>query len=737
MKTRHIITWATVAALPFLSSCSAWNTAGISVGLEHKSLSYASAKEKIANGANVKDEWAGKCFLQEACKQHRWDLVNLFVENGASCFEAPAGYKNKPFSLFEFATTRQTTGKQAEISDEERLQLIDLCLANKDTDAVAAETQAKAFVRRSTESLKKAASETLKFHKYNNDFRQSDRRSRRDRQDDEIVEKIKVAGLAKKECEAFDAAKTEAVQRVKDLAQKQLFAIAQESGRHQYRSGDLSERISTLLEAGADINAKNNADDTPLIVCLKSKSPREIFSENTLDALIQNGADVNTPGANGETPLFITVTLGMRDAFNRLKRAGAKPSAAEADKLLRHSVRKQSANFSPNGFSLLSLDELISFGANINSKWTEKDGAEDKERSLLFIACSEFQAAQADHGRALSGNDLEAWQTLLDDLKKHGATFLPDEKQEIEKIEAFFAQEREKREASLEQERAEKFFARSNAPSADEVKTFLAGKSAITLNQRTEKDISIYVQAFLFPLVNYMSAWQKAIQYAEMGIVNYDSSMKTLSEKFVELISKSIPEWTNALEAVGVPISEKDRELIDFTQHSGFSVIAALGYYPAIATLANNGFDITGISRDGENAFHYIAETQHASIDESVIITLKNAGVDINKKNKDGFSPLALAIKNSNDEEVRVLLKYGAKPDDFIPLGGAFGNVGEKSLMDFAIETCNKLINGARYGNGDATKIQNAKNEIQNAKNIVSYMADATGTKIKNVGEFD
>ena len=97
-----------LATLPLLASCASWNTATISNGLKNGSLTYAQAEEALNNGGNVKESWAGKCLLEEAAKQERQDLIDLFVKKGGvSCFEADAGYKNEAFSLFMYAYKKQ------------------------------------------------------------------------------------------------------------------------------------------------------------------------------------------------------------------------------------------------------------------------------------------------------------------------------------------------------------------------------------------------------------------------------------------------------------------------------------------------------------------------------------------------------------------------------------------------------------------------------------------------------
>lgn len=121
---KNIIVFA--LTIPFLVSCgSMMGTAGISNGLKKKSLTVMEAQRLIADGANVKDGWVGKPFVQQAVEQNRWDLVELFVKNGASCFNAPGAYDVKPFSLFAYLI-----GPGCKLNQQMRLKMIDLCIVS-------------------------------------------------------------------------------------------------------------------------------------------------------------------------------------------------------------------------------------------------------------------------------------------------------------------------------------------------------------------------------------------------------------------------------------------------------------------------------------------------------------------------------------------------------------------------------------------------------------------------------
>lgn len=115
----------------------------------------------------------------------------------------------------------------------------------------------------------------------------------------------------------------------------------------------------------------------------------------------------------------------------------------------------------------------------------------------------------------------------------------------------------------------------------------------------------------------------------------------------------------------------------------------SVGNWSLIAQLFKAGFKFEQCElENGSNILHE-AMTHDIKWDESVISALVDNGVDINKKNRDGFTPLAMAIRASSIQSVSMLLKHGANPRATIPIEGVLGTAEQKSLMDFAIDIYN------------------------------------------------
>lgn len=85
-----------------------------------------------------------------------------------------------------------------------------------------------------------------------------------------------------------------------------------------------------------------------------------------------------------------------------------------------------------------------------------------------------------------------------------------------------------------------------------------------------------------------------------------------------------------------------------------------------------SGADPHAISERGYNAFHAALDVDgEANAEESVRNTfsyLKNLGVDIEHRNKLGHTPLAHAIEDGTDIEVKVLCELGANPNAVCPM---------------------------------------------------------------------
>jgi hypothetical protein len=77
--------------------------------------------------------------------------------------------------------------------------------------------------------------------------------------------------------------------------------------------------ITSLLDAGADIEAKSNSGNTPLQFSILPRAQAKVF-----DTLIARGADIQTTDHDGQTPLHTAAQYGNVHAVRGLIRLGAK-----------------------------------------------------------------------------------------------------------------------------------------------------------------------------------------------------------------------------------------------------------------------------------------------------------------------------------------------------------------------------------------------------------------------------
>ena len=84
------------------------------------------------------------------------------------------------------------------------------------------------------------------------------------------------------------------------------------------------EMVSSLLQAGADVNARDSRALTPLMFAVATDFP----SPQIVRALIQAGANVNLRDNTGETALDWAAKFGYPDVLAILKKAGAEPGAS-------------------------------------------------------------------------------------------------------------------------------------------------------------------------------------------------------------------------------------------------------------------------------------------------------------------------------------------------------------------------------------------------------------------------
>ena len=94
---------------------------------------------------------------------------------------------------------------------------------------------------------------------------------------------------------------------------------------HRVAASGTPAVVAALLNAGADLEARNNVGSTPLHRVAASGTPAVVA------ALLDAGADVKKRNTEGWTPLHMAAARGTPALVEALLDAGADPSATDAE----------------------------------------------------------------------------------------------------------------------------------------------------------------------------------------------------------------------------------------------------------------------------------------------------------------------------------------------------------------------------------------------------------------------
>lgn len=227
---------------------------------------------------------------------------------------------------------------------------------------------------------------------------------------------------------AVDAARKGDVKKLKALLEQDPKLVNDKDGNgdtplHQAALHGQVAAVQLLLEAGADVNAKNtygaylpgdywgavsgsNTQSDPVKILYAQGNNDEyrkngytplhlaMFSTNhkkVVDLLVSKGANVNDQNASGATPLMFAVMRGQKDDVTYLLEHGANPNLADAygDTPLMCALQMSYQSL---------VQPLIDKGADVNAV------AQDTKRPLTY---------------AMSNTKLDSSVVTL--LKKHGA----------------------------------------------------------------------------------------------------------------------------------------------------------------------------------------------------------------------------------------------------------------------------------------------------------------------------
>ena len=165
---------------------------------------------------------------------------------------------------------------------------------------------------------------------------------------------------------------------------------------------DSEDAVRILIDAGADVNARDMDDMTALMYACKQKR----VSPAVVEALVKAGADVNAGDWNGKTPLMYVSESANVEAAIVLITNGADINAREKDgwSALMYAYKGDSWPHRK------MADALRCRGADLNAR--DGDG-----KTLLMLACEtgdlDLARALADAGAEVSAKDSRG-ETVID-----------------------------------------------------------------------------------------------------------------------------------------------------------------------------------------------------------------------------------------------------------------------------------------------------------------------------------
>lgn len=98
-----------------------------------------------------------------------------------------------------------------------------------------------------------------------------------------------------------------------------------------FEKGASIESIKVLIEAGCQVNFKNNAEESFLHQVIKTNLMKPQLSLSYLEFLLQEGLDVNAPNIVKKTPLITAIEFNRNEYLDLLLQNGANPNELDKD----------------------------------------------------------------------------------------------------------------------------------------------------------------------------------------------------------------------------------------------------------------------------------------------------------------------------------------------------------------------------------------------------------------------
>ena len=151
-----------------------------------------------------------------------------------------------------------------------------------------------------------------------------------------------------------------------------------------YAAGGTSDFVAALLEAGADVNARSSFGDTPLHRAAAGRNDRD----TNISLLVRAGAEVDAQTDRGETPLHRAVANGNPAVAARLLDLGADPTLRDDSGSVADPVNCENWN-TPTFFRIAAADVVagcIADGADVNASTQQSRNVRTPGSTPLHLA---------------------------------------------------------------------------------------------------------------------------------------------------------------------------------------------------------------------------------------------------------------------------------------------------------------------------------------------------------------
>ena len=368
--------------------------------------------------------------------------------------------------------------------------------------------------------------------------------------------------------------------------------------------------VRLLLRRGADVNARDEDDQTPLYMLLQPQylaqsrnHCRDDYTPIIVQLLQEHGADMNTRDRDYNTPLLLAVSRGLSDIARLLLEHGADPNTIyEGGQTLLHLL---SGPFL-SGWGLVWRDDHLAFAQLLLEHGADVNARDNAHKTPLLLAVRR---------KALN---------IANVLLEHGADPNTENSEGNTPLHTLFLE-------------------RDNDNDNDVLILQLllkhgADMGARNKNHATSLDLAPYSGKILI---------------AEVLLDHANG----LEGKYSQQHCCSVTHCLNDRN-VGANAQDKDHG-------AQLRLACYCGRLNVVQELLNYGANTKLENFQGENPLHLLSQGEYDSHDDGVCIAqeLLARGVDVNAQSKCHRTPLHLASDLGKFAIARVLLEHGAKPN--------------------------------------------------------------------------